>query len=78
MRPKQRETGGGTGAKSTALGVRQARDIRNEAGERMADKEADDTGEKAMAEEDRDVTMTETAGETKMGAAASNESCGIQ
>jgi hypothetical protein len=73
MQPKERETGEGTGANRTALGIMQARDIRNEAGEPMADGEADDTGEKAVAEEERDVTMTETAGETEMGAAASND-----
>jgi hypothetical protein len=39
----------------------------------MANVEADDTGVKAVAEEERDVTMTETAGETEMGAAASND-----
>jgi hypothetical protein len=39
----------------------------------MADGEADDNGEKAVAEEEGDVTMTETAGETEMGAAASND-----
>jgi hypothetical protein len=63
MQLKERETGGGTGANRTALGIRQAR----------ADGEADDTGEKAVAEEERDMTMTETAGETEMGAAASND-----
>jgi len=39
----------------------------------MSDGEADNTGAKAVAEEERDVTMTETAGETEMGAAASND-----
>jgi hypothetical protein len=73
MQPKERETGGGTGANRTALGIRQARDIKNEAGEPMADGEADDIGEKAVAEEKRDVSMTETTGETEMGAAASSD-----
>jgi hypothetical protein len=73
MQPKERETGGGTKANRTALGIRQARDIRNEAAEAMTEGEADDTGENAVAEEERDVTMTETAGETEMGAAASND-----
>jgi hypothetical protein len=72
MQPKERETGGGTGANRTALGISQARDIRNNTGEPMADREADNTWEKGVAEEERDVTMTETAGETKMGAASSN------
>jgi len=73
MQPKERETGGGTGANRTAIGVARARDTRNEAGEPMANGEADDTGQKALAEEERDVTMTETSGETEMGAAASND-----
>ena len=73
MQPKERETAGGTGANRTALGIRQGRNIRNEVGEWMADGEADDTGEKAVMEEERDVTMTETTGETEMGATASND-----
>jgi len=73
MQPKERETGGGTGANKPALGIRQARDIRNEAAERMVDGEADDTGEMAVMEDDRDVNMTETARETEMGATASHD-----
>jgi hypothetical protein len=73
MQLKERETGGGTGANRTPLGIRQGRDIRNEAGEPMADGKADDTWEKAVAEEERDVTITETSGETEMRAAASND-----
>jgi hypothetical protein len=73
IQPKERETGGGTGANRTALGIRQARDIRNEAREPMADAEADDTMEKVVAEEEIDVTMTETTGETEIGSAASND-----
>jgi len=39
----------------------------------MAEGEADNTGQKALAEEERNVTMTETAGETELRAAASND-----
>jgi hypothetical protein len=73
MQLKEREMGGGTGANRSALGIRQAKDITNEAGEPIADGEADNTGEKVVAEEERDVTVTETARETEMGAAASND-----
>jgi hypothetical protein len=39
----------------------------------MPDGEADDTGEKAVAEEERNVIITDTAGATELGAAASND-----
>jgi len=56
-----------------AHGYRKARDIGDKVGEAMADKGEDDTGEMEVAENDRDVPMTETAGETETGAAASND-----
>jgi hypothetical protein len=73
MQQNERATGRGTGANRTALGLRQAREIRNEAVEPMADEEADDTAKQAEADKARDVTMTESATRTEMGAAASNE-----
>jgi len=42
--------GGGNGDNRTALGIRQAKDKSNEAGELMADSEEDNTGEMAVAE----------------------------
>jgi len=60
-------------ANSTAHGTRQARDVREEVGERMANKEGDDTGEKEMVQEDRAMTMTVIAGEPEMGATTFND-----
>ena len=64
-----------TGANRVALGTRQARGIRDDEGEPMADEEADDTREKEGAKGERDVMMAETAWEIEieMGAAASND-----
>jgi hypothetical protein len=66
-----------TGANRVALGTRQARGIRDDEGEPMADEEADDTREKEGAKGEGDVIMAETAGEIEieieMGAAASND-----
>jgi len=73
MQPKEPETGGETGDNRTALRSMQARDLKNEAGQPMANWEAEDAEEKAVAEEERDVTMTETAGETEMGTATAND-----
>jgi len=47
--------------------------MRVQEGERMADDGAEGTGEQEVAEKERDESMTETAGETEMGAATSNE-----
>jgi len=49
------------------------RDISDKVGERMANEEADDSWEKEAAEEESDVVMMETTGETEMVAAASND-----
>jgi len=54
-----------------ALGTWQTRDRRNQEGEPIA--EEGDTGERELVEKERDVTMTETAGEPKMGATASKD-----
>jgi hypothetical protein len=66
-----------TGANRVALGTRQARGIRDDEGEPMADEEVDDTREKEGAKGEGDVIMAETAGEIEieieMGAAASND-----
>ena len=66
-----------TGANRVALGTRQARGIRDDEGEPMADEEADDRREKEGAKGEGDVIMAETAGkieiEIEMGAAASND-----
>ena len=69
--PERRETGSVTGVKSVAPGTRQTRDRRTQEGEPIAEEEY--TGEREAVEDERDVTMTETAGETEMGAAASND-----
>jgi hypothetical protein len=71
MRLTERELVGRTGANRTAHAIRLARDIRNDAGEPLADGEVDDTREKAVAEEEMDVNMTEIAGEIKMASTAS-------
>lgn len=60
-------------ANKTALGIRHMRDISDKVGERMANEEADDSWEKEAAEEESDVVMMETTGETEMVAAASND-----
>jgi hypothetical protein len=64
-----------TGANSVALGTRQARDIRYNDGEPMADEEADDTREKAGAKAEGDVIMADTVGEieVEMRAAPSHD-----
>jgi len=47
-------------------GTRQVRDIGDKLRELMADDKADNTVQKRVAEEGRDVPRTETAGETEM------------
>jgi hypothetical protein len=49
------------------------RDIREKVRDLMANKKGDKTGAKEMALEERDLTITETAGETEMGTAATND-----
>jgi hypothetical protein len=70
--PSMREV---TGANRVALGMGQARGIRDNEGQPMADEEADDTREKERAKREEDVIRAESAGEIKieMGAAASND-----
>jgi hypothetical protein len=66
-----------TGASRVALGSRQARGIRDDDGEPMANEEADDTREQEGAKGEGDLIMAETPGEIEikieMGAAASND-----
>jgi hypothetical protein len=66
-----------TGANRVALSTRQARGIRDYAGEPMADEDKDDTREKDRVKGEGDVIMAKTAWEIemeiKMGAAASND-----
>jgi len=71
----QESTRGVTGANRVALGTRQARGIRYDEGEPMADEEADDTRQQEGGKGERDGIMAETAGEIEieMGAAASND-----
>jgi len=71
--PNGRETREVIGANRVALGTMQARNTRNREGEPMADKEGGNTGEMEVAEVERDVTMSETTAEIKMGAATSND-----
>jgi len=66
-----------TEANRARLGTRQVKNTRDKDGEPMADNEEDHTGEMEVLEEQRDVTMAETAGETEMGAAASNYSSNL-
>jgi hypothetical protein len=65
------------GANRVALGTRQARDTGNGDGygEPTANEEQGNTGEMdgAEMEMEKDVTMSETTAEIKMGAAASND-----
>jgi hypothetical protein len=70
----QPSTRGVTRANSLALGTRQARGIRDDEGEPMADDDEDHTRAKEVTTGERDGIMAETAGETEieMGAAASN------
>jgi len=73
---EQVSTMGVTGANSVALSARQARGIRDNEEEPMADKEADDHArEKEGVKGEREVIMAETAGEIEidMGAVASND-----
>jgi hypothetical protein len=53
--------------------TRQARGIRDEEREPMVDDGIDNTSEREVAEEKRDMIMAETTGETEMGATASND-----
>jgi hypothetical protein len=73
MHQKEREKGRATGANRKALGIRQGRDIRNEAVKPTPEEYADHTREKVVVEEEKDVRMTETAGQTEMGASTSND-----
>ena len=59
-----------TGANRVALGTRQARGIRDNEGERMADEEADDTMEQEGAKGKGDVIIAETTGEIEIKLAA--------
>jgi len=54
-------------------GTRQVRDIGDKLRELMADDKADNTVQKRVAEEGRDVPRTETAGETEMWATDSTD-----
>ena len=71
--PNGREMSGITGTNRVAHGTRQERDIRDKEPKPMAYEAVDNTREMQGAEELRDVTMTETAGETTIGTAASND-----
>ena len=71
----QASTRGVTGANRVQLGTRQARGIRDDEGEPMANEEPYDTRQEEGVKGERDVIMAETAGqiEIEMGAAASND-----
>jgi hypothetical protein len=72
VQPNGRETREVTGANRVALGTRHAR---NTEGEPMADKEEGETVEMEMVwpKVEKDVTMSETPAEIKMGVASSND-----
>jgi len=68
--PEGPETGRVTGVNRVVRGSRQMTEIRYQEVELMMKEE--DTREREVSEEARDVTLPKTAGETKMAAAASN------
>lgn len=70
-RSRMRKTGRVTGVNRVALSAEQTRDTRNQDGELMA--KGEDTGQRLIVEEERDMTMIETAGDTKMDAATLND-----
>jgi len=72
QRPERPETGRATGANRVGVSAWKTRDTRNQEGQPMAEEEY--TGQRDVAQEERDVTRTETAGNTELGAAASNDS----
>jgi len=75
VQPSGRETREVTGANRVRLRTRQARDITHGEGEPTADEEQGETRQRDMegTEVEKDVTMSETTAEIKMGAAASND-----
>jgi hypothetical protein len=75
MQSNGRETREVTGANTVALGNRQASDSRDreEDGEPTANDEQGDTGETDRGEMGKDVTMSETTAQIKIGAATSND-----
>jgi len=67
------EMSGVTWTKSAALGTGQVRDIWFKVDKLMGDQDAEDTSDNEGAEEERDMTKSETSRENRMGATASND-----